>query len=279
VGLYRMSELKQHINEAVKAIRAIDKTKPKIGIILGTGLGALTKNIKISARIFYEDIPHFPTSTVDTHAGELILGMISGKPVVALSGRFHYYEGHSMQEVTFPVRVAKALGIKSLIVSNACGGLNPQFDTGDIMVIEDHINFMGDNPLIGDNDDTLGPRFPDMCEPYTQKLIQLAEQVALNNKIPLKKGVYLACTGPNLETRAEYRMMQVMGADVVGMSTVPEVIVAVHCGLKVLGLSIITDKCMPDALEPVNIDKIIATANSTEPKLTKIVRDCIAQMR
>ena len=279
MGLDRMSELKLQIKEAVKAIRAVDKTKPKIGIILGTGLGGLTKNIKISSRIYYEDIPHFPTSTLDTHAGELILGTISGKSVVALSGRFHYYEGHSMQEVTFPVRVAKALGIKSLIVSNACGGLNPQFDTGDIMVIEDHINFMGDNPLIGDNDDTLGPRFPDMCEPYTQKLIQLAEQVALDNKIPLKKGVYLACTGPNLETRAEYRMMQVMGADVVGMSTVPEVIVAVHCGLKVLGLSIITDKCMPDALEPVDIDKIIATANNVEPKLTKIVRDCIAQMR
>lgn len=274
-----MSSLKQQIKEAVKAIRAIDKTKPKIGVILGTGLGALTKSIKISSRIYYENIPHFPTSTVDTHAGELILGTLSGKNIIALSGRFHYYEGHSMQEVTFPVRVAKALGINTLIVSNACGGLNPQFDTGDIMVIEDHINFMGDNPLIGENDDTLGPRFPDMCEPYTRKLIALAEQVAVENKIALKKGVYLACTGPNLETRAEYRMMQIMGADVVGMSTVPEVIVAVHCGLKVLGLSIITDKCMPDALAPINIDHIIAVAHEAEPKLTKIVRDCIKQMR
>ena len=274
-----MSELKQQIKEAVKHIRAIDKTKPKIGIILGTGLGGLTKNIKISSRIIYEEIPHFPTSTVDTHAGELILGTLSGKAIIALSGRFHYYEGHSMQEVTFPVRVANALGIKTLIVSNACGGLNPQFDTGDIMLIEDHINFMGDNPLIGENDDTLGPRFPDMCEPYTQTLIKLAEQVALDNKIPLQKGVYLACTGPNLETRAEYRMMQIMGADVVGMSTVPEVIVAVYCGLKVLGLSIITDKCMPDALKPVNIEHIIAVAHEAEPKLTKIVRDCITKMR
>ena len=274
-----MSELKKQIKEAVKAIRAIDKTKPKIGVILGTGLGGLSKSIKVSSRIFYEDIPHFPTSTVETHAGELILGTIGGKPIVALSGRFHYYEGYSMQEVTFPVRVANALGINTLIVSNACGGLNPQFDAGDIMVIEDQINFMGDNPLIGENDDSLGPRFPDMCEPYTQKLIALAEEMALKNNISLKKGVYLACTGPNLETRAEYRMMQIMGADVVGMSTVPEVIVAVHCGLKVLGLSIITDKCMPDALQPVNIDHIIAVANEAEPKLTKIVRDCITKMR
>ena len=207
------------------------------------------------------------------------MGTLAGKPIVALSGRFHYYEGYTMQEVTFPVRVAKALGIKTLVVSNACGGLNPQFKLGDIMIIEDHINFMGDNPLIGENDDSLGPRFPDMCEPYTQKLIALAEAVALNSRISLKKGVYLACTGPNLETRAEYRMMQVMGADVVGMSTVPEVIVAVHCGLQVLGLSIITDICLPDALEPVDIQRIIEVANKAEPKLTKIVRDCIAQMR
>ena len=267
-----MSELKKHIKEAVKVIRGIDKTKPKIGIILGTGLGGLAEKIKVSSKILYKDIPHFPTSTVETHAGELILGTLSGKPIVALSGRFHYYEGYSMQEVTFPVRVAKALGIKSLIVSNACGGLNPQFSMGDIMVIEDHINFMGDNPLIGENDDSLGPRFPDMCEPYTRKLIEMAESVALKNNISLKKGVYLACTGPNLETRAEYRMMRIMGADVVGMSTVPEVIVAVHCGLKVLGLSIITDLCFPDSLEPVDIERIIATANSAEPKLTKIVR-------
>ena len=274
-----VSDLKKHIKEAVKSIRGTDKLKPKIGLILGTGLGGLAKKIKVSSKIYYEDIPHFPTSTVETHAGELILGTLAGKPIVALSGRFHFYEGYSMQEVTFPVRVAKALGIKTLIVSNACGGLNPQFDLGDIMVIEDHINFMGDNPLIGENDDSLGPRFPDMCEPYTQKLVSLAESVALDNKIPLKKGVYLACTGPNLETRAEYRMMRIMGADVVGMSTVPEVIVAVHSGLQVLGLSIITDRCMPDALEPVDIERIIATANAAEPKLTKIVSDCINRMR
>lgn len=274
-----MSDLKKQIQEAARAIRAIDKTKPKIAVILGTGLGALTKKMKIKATINYEDIPHFPTSTVDTHAGELLTGTLAGKPIIALSGRFHYYEGYSMQDVTFPVRVAKALGVKTVIVSNACGGLNPQFASGDIMVIEDHINFMGDNPLIGPNDDALGPRFPDMCEPYTQSLIEIAEEVSLKAKISLKKGVYLACTGPNLETRAEYRMMRTMGADVVGMSTVPEVIVAVHCGLEVLGLSVITDVCLPDALEPVNIDKIIEIANEAEPRLAKIVGDCIAKIR
>ncbi|MFP6583200.1 MAG: purine-nucleoside phosphorylase [Candidatus Hydrogenedentota bacterium] len=274
-----MSDLKKQIKEAARAIRAIDKTKPSIAVILGTGLGALTKKMKIKATINYEDIPHFPTSTVDTHAGELLTGTLAGKPIIVLSGRFHYYEGYSMQDVTFPVRVAKALGVKTVIVSNACGGLNPQFASGDIMVIEDHINFMGDNPLIGPNDDSLGPRFPDMCEPYTQSLIAIAEDVSLKAKIPIKKGVYLACTGPNLETRAEYRMMRTMGADVVGMSTVPEVIVAVHCGLQVLGLSVITDVCLPDALEPVNIDKIIEIANEAEPRLAKIVGDCIEKIR
>lgn len=274
-----MSDLKKCIQEAVKAIRKIDKTKPKIGIVLGTGLGGLTSKIKVKATINYEDIPHFPISTVDAHASELIIGTIAGKPIIALSGRFHYYEGYSMQEVTFPIRVLKALGAKTLIVSNACGGLNPQYAAGDIMVIEDHINFMGDSPLIGPNDDTLGPRFPDMCEPYTKNLLKLAETVALDLGIHLQKGVYLGCAGPALETRAEYRMMRTMGADVVGMSTVPEVIVAVHCGLQVLGLSIITDECLPDALKPADIDKIIAIANKAEPKLTKIVSDCIAKMK
>jgi purine-nucleoside phosphorylase len=274
-----VSDLKKNIQEATRAIRTVSKAKPKIAVVLGTGLGGLADKITSKVTINYADIPHFPTSTVDSHAGELIFGKLAGKDIIALSGRFHFYEGYSLQEVTFPVRVAKALGVKTLIVSNACGGLNPQFAAGDIMVIEDHINFMGDNPLIGPNDDTLGPRFPDMCEPYTPALLALAESVAVEGKIPLKKGVYLACSGPNLETRAEYRMMRIMGADVVGMSTVPEVIVAVHCGLKVLGFSIITDECMPDALEPADIDKIIAVANATEPKLAKLVRDCVAKMR
>ena len=274
-----MSELKKQIQESVRAIRALDKRKPKIAVVLGTGLGALADKIKSKKTINYADIPHFPSSTVEGHAGELIVGTLSGTPIIALSGRFHFYEGYSMQEVTYPVRVAKALGVKTLVVSNACGGLNPQFKSGDIMLIEDHINFMGDNPLIGPNDDSLGPRFPDMCEPYTQSLIELAEQVAVEAKIPVKKGVYLACAGPCLETRAEYRMMRFMGADVVGMSTVPEVIVAAHCDMRVLGFSIITDECLPDALEPVNIDRIIATANAAEPRLAKIVGDCIAKMR
>ena len=274
-----MSTLKSQIKEAVKAIRAVDSTRPSVGIVLGTGLGSVADKIKSSARIPYEEIPHFPTSTVDTHEGELILGKLAGKNVVALSGRFHYYEGYSLQEVTFPIRVAKALGIKTLIVSNACGGLNPQFRAGDIMLISDHINFIGDNPLIGPNDDSLGPRFPDMSEPYTQSLLDLAESVALAKGIKLQRGVYLACSGPCLETRAEYRMMRAMGADVVGMSTVPEVIVAVHAGLKVLGYSVITDECFPDALEPANIDKIIKIANEAEPRLTTLVVETLKRMK
>ena len=274
-----MPTWKSQIKEAVKAIRAVDRTRPSVGIVLGTGLGNVAEKIKPSARIPYEEIPHFPTSTVDAHAGELIIGKLAGKTVVALSGRFHYYEGHSLQEVTFPVRVAKALGIKTLIVSNACGGLNPQFRAGDIMLISDHINFIGDNPLIGPNDDSLGPRFPDMSEPYTQSLLDLAEAVALSKGIKLQRGVYLACPGPCLETRAEYRMMRTMGADVVGMSTVPEVIVAVHAGLKVLGFSVITDECFPDALEPANIDKIIKIANEAEPRLTTLVVETLKRLK
>lgn len=273
-----MTDLAEHINAAVKAIRGRDKRKPGIGVVLGTGLGALAGKIKKKTVIPYAEIPHFPRSTVDSHAGELIIGEVGSKTVIALSGRFHYYEGYSMQEVTFPVRVAKALGIKTLVVSNACGGLNPQFRSGDLMLITDHINFMGDNPLIGPNDDALGPRFPDMCDPYTVSLQKLAETEALRLGIHLQRGVYLACSGPNLETRAEYRMMRTMGADVVGMSTVPEAIVAVHAGLKVLGFSAITDECMPDALEPVNIEKIIAVANAAEPTLTKLVVACLAKM-
>ena len=274
-----MSDLRKRVQAAAKAIRAVEKSRPKIGIVLGTGLGGLADKIKISARIPYENIPHFPRSTVDTHAGELILGTLAKKNVVALSGRFHFYEGHSLQDVTFPIRVAKAMGIHTLIVSNASGGLNPQFRAGDIMVITDHINLMGDSPLRGENDDALGPRYPDMSEPYTNSLIDTAEREALKQGIKLQRGVYLGCPGPSLETRAEYRMMRMMGADAVGMSTVPEVIVAVHCGLKVLGFSAITDECMPDALKPVNIDKIIEIAGKAEPLLTKLVTSCISTMK
>jgi purine-nucleoside phosphorylase len=271
-------ELHQHVEEAAKVIREQCSLEPQVGIILGTGLSGLSDQIEVEARIAYKDIPHFPTSTVESHAGELVLGRLAGKSVAALSGRFHYYEGYTFQQVTFPIRVAKALGITTLIVSNAAGGLNPQFKLGEVMVITDHINFMGGNPLIGPNDDSLGPRFPDMSEPYSEGLADLAEAVALEKGINVQRGVYLAVTGPCLETRAEYRFMRLIGADAVGMSTVPEVIVAVHAGLRVLGFSAITDMCLPDALEPVDISRIIATANSVEPKLSAIVSGCLEQM-
>lgn len=273
-----MSDLNQQVCEAADAIKSHDAAEPSVGIVLGTGLGGLAEKVNVTARIPYQDVPHFPRSTVHAHAGELLLGRLGGKPVIALSGRFHYYEGYSLQQVTFPVRVARALGVKTLIVSNACGGLNPQFRAGDIMLITDHINFIGDNPLIGPNDDSLGPRFPDMIEPYTEALVELAESIALSKGLKVQRGVYLACAGPSLETRAEYRMMRALGADAVGMSTVPEVIVAVHCGLKVLGFSVITDECLPDALQPVNIEKIIAVANEAEPRLSELVLECVKRL-
>jgi purine-nucleoside phosphorylase len=273
-----VADLKQQIRDAANAIQSRDALQPAVGIVLGTGLGGLAEKIEVATRIPYSDIPHFPKSTVHAHAGELVLGKLGGKPVIALSGRFHYYEGYSLQQVTFPIRVAKELGIKTLVVSNACGGLNPQFRAGDIMLITDHINFIGDNPLIGPNDDSLGPRFPDMIEPYTESLIELAESIALSKGVRIQRGVYLACPGPSLETRAEYRMMRALGADAVGMSTVPEVIVAVHCGLNVLGFSVITDECLPDALEPVNIEKIIAVANAAEPRLSELVLECLKRL-
>ncbi len=271
-------DMKRMVDESAAAVRARCAVRPEVGIILGTGLGMLAERIENPVRIAYEEIPHFPVSTVDAHAGEMILGTLSGKPVAALSGRFHYYEGYSLRQVTFPVRVAKALGVRTLVVSNAAGGMNPQFRAGDLMVITDHINLMGDNPLIGPNDDELGPRFPDMSEPYDNRLIDLAERVALESGIKLQRGVYLAVTGPCLETRAEYRFMRQVGGDAVGMSTVPEVIVAVHAGLRVLGFSAITDECLPDALQPANIEKIIAVANAAEPKLSALVAQCVARM-
>lgn len=271
-------ELRQQIEEASAAIRSHSSLVPSVGVILGTGLGSLADSIEVEARIPYDQIPHFLASTVDSHAGELLLGSLGGKPVAAVSGRFHAYEGYTLQQVTFPVRVLKALGARTLIVSNAAGGMNPLFEAGDIMVITDHINFMGDNPLIGPNDDTLGPRFPDMSEPYKKNLIRLAETIALELGIHLRKGVYLGCPGPNLETRAEYRFMRLLGADAVGMSTVPEVIVAVHAGMDVLGFSAISDECLPDALEAVDFEKIVATANRIEPQLTRIVINCIQRL-
>ncbi len=245
--------------------------RPEYLVILGTGLGQLAEEVDLTIAIEYDDIPHFPVSTVESHHGRLLFGHLGGKPIVAMQGRFHYYEGYSMQEIVFPVRVARSLGVQTLIVSNACGGLNPNFSRGDIMLINDHINFLGDNPLIGPNDDELGSRFPDMSEPYTERLIDTAESVALDLSIKMHEGVYLAVSGPMLETKAEYRYMRQLGADVVGMSTVPEVISAVHMGLEVLGISVITDECFPDALEAVSLDDVLEAAGLAEPKMTQVI--------
>lgn len=271
-------EYLEQINETVRFIEQKTKLQPEIGIILGTGLGGLAKEIKIESTLSYKDIPHFPLSTVEFHEGKLILGQLGGKHVVAMQGRFHYYEGYSMKQITFPVRVMKKMGIHTLLISNACGGMNPFFQRGDLMLIADHINLIGDNPLIGPNLDEFGPRFPDMSEPYSNELINLAEKIALENKIKLQKGVFVAVSGPNLETRAEYRFLRYIGADVVGMSTVPETIVAVHSGIRVLGISVITDECFPDALKPVNINEIIETANRAEPNLTLLMKNVIEQI-
>jgi len=269
------AERTQH---AVAAVRRVTDLVPEVALILGTGLGGLAQEIAGNATIGYEDIPGFPLSTVETHAGRLLLGTLGGKPVVAMQGRFHRYEGYSMQEITFPVRVMRALGAKTLIVSNACGGMHPLWSAGDLVLLADHINLLGDNPLIGRNDDALGPRFPDMSVPYDPGLRELARVVARDMKVTLREGVYVAVPGPNLETPAEYRFLRIIGADVVGMSTVPEVIVAVHSGMKVLGISIITDECLPDALDPADIDKIIATAQAAEPNLTRLVTGVLHRM-
>jgi purine-nucleoside phosphorylase len=272
-----MPELYDQIQEAADAVRAKWPGRPRVGIILGTGLGGLVEEIAAEATFPYGEIPHFPVSTVLSHAGRLVCGRLAGATVVAMEGRFHFYEGYSLQQITLPVRVMKALGCEILIASNAVGGMNPQYAKGDIMVIEDHINLMGDNPLIGPNDERLGPRFPDMCRPYDPELIALARRVALEERIACQQGVLVSVPGPNLETRAEYRFLRGAGADVVGMSVVPEVIVAVHCGLRALGFSIVTDLCLPDALEPVQVEEIIAVANAAEKKLRVLVRRVVAE--
>ncbi|MDZ7260535.1 MAG: purine-nucleoside phosphorylase [candidate division KSB1 bacterium] len=273
-----MSELRKQIEQASEYIWKKTSLRPATGIILGTGLGALADEIDKDSEISYESIPHFPLATVEWHTGKLILGKLAGKEVLVMQGRFHFYEGYSMKQITFPVRVMKHLGAQTLIISNAAGGLNPMFRPGDIMLITDHINLLGDNPLIGPNDESLGPRFPDMSEPYNRELIALCEQVALEEKIKLQKGVYVAMTGPSLETAAEYRFLRLIGADAVGMSTVPEVIVAVHSGMKVLGLSVITDTCLPDALKPINVPEVLRIAKETEPKLTLIMKRVIERI-
>ena len=264
--------------EATAAVRDRWNGSPSVGLILGTGLGELAKEIAAEARISYEDIPHFPTSTVESHAGHLVCGTLAGKSVAAMEGRFHLYEGYTPAQVTFPIRVLKAMGCATLIVSNAAGGMNPLHAKGDLIVIEDHINLMGINPLIGPNDDRLGPRFPDMIEPYDRGLQELALNAALEANIIAHRGVYVGVAGPNLETRAEYRFLRMIGGDVVGMSTVPEVVVAVHAGMKVLGFSIITDRCLPDALEPANITEILAVARAAEGKLRTVVMKVLERL-
>jgi purine-nucleoside phosphorylase len=273
-----VSELISKINKTVEVIRKKVKDDFPVGIILGTGLGGLVKEIKIEYEFDYSELPHFPLSTVESHNGKLIFGTIENKKVVAMQGRFHYYEGYSMQQITYPVRVMKFLGVKTLLVSNACGGMNPQYSRGDIMIMTDHINLLGDNPLIGKNEDELGPRFPDMSEAYSKELIKLAEDSAIENKIKVQKGVYIAVAGPNLETKAEYRFLRATGADVVGMSTIPENIVANHMGMKVLGISIVTDECFPDSLKPVNVEEIINTAMEAEPKMTLIMKEVVKKL-
>ena len=259
------------ITEATAFIRQRWSLAPKVSIILGSGLGGISGALADAVTISYDEIPHFARSTAHGHAGQLVCGLLDGVPVVVMEGRMHAYEGYPLQQITLPVRVMKRLGAGLLVVTNACGGLNPQYRTGDLMVIEDHINLLGDNPLIGINDERLGSRFPDMSAPYTPALIEAALAVARREDFAAQRGVYVAVTGPNLETRAEYRFLRVIGADVVGMSTVPEVLVAVHASMQVLGISVITDMCLPDALEVATVEQILAVARSAEPKLRAII--------
>jgi purine-nucleoside phosphorylase len=273
-----MPELYEQIQEAKRSLQSRWKGKPRVGIILGTGLGGLVEEIEAEAVLGYGEIPHFPVSTAPGHVSRLVCGRLGTQTVMAMEGRFHFYEGYSLKQITFPVRVMRAMGCDVLIVSNACGGMNPQWAKGDIMIMEDHINLLGDNPLIGPNDERLGIRFPDMSAPYDKELIALAQRVALEEKIVCHKGVFVAVPGPNLETRAEYRFLRGIGADVVGMSTVPEVIVGVHAGMRNLGFSIITDMCLADALEPAKLEDIIAVANTAERKLRVLVRRVVSEL-
>ena len=271
-------KLKQQIQASVQAIRSRTGFGPDLGIILGTGLGKLAEEVAAEAIIPYSDIPHFPVPTVESHRGRLLLGKLNGKAVVVMQGRFHYYEGYDTDQITHPIRVMKELGVRTIVVSNASGGVNPNLRAGDIAVITDHINLTGQNPLRGPNDDDLGPRFPDMHECYDPKLILLAEDTALRLHIPLRRAVYAWVTGPNLETGAEYRYIRLIGADLVGMSTVPEVIVARHAGIRVLGFSVVTDMGLPDAMKHVDLPEVLRVAALSEPKLTTLVREVVSCM-
>jgi len=267
----------QQLDQTLKYInQRIGDFKPEIGIILGTGLAKLVNEIEIEHQLIYADIPNFPVSTVEFHSGKLIFGTLSGKKVVAMQGRLHYYEGYTMQQITFPVRILKLLGIQKLFVSNASGSLNPAIKKGDLVCIDDHIDLLPDNPLRGKNLDTLGPRFPDMCRPYCRELMESAMQIAEERNIKMHKGVYVATMGPNLETRAEYRYMRIIGGDIVGMSTVPEVIVANHMDLKVFAISVVTDEGFHEDLQPVSFEEIVAVAAQREPNMTEILKELIA---
>ncbi|HUP88023.1 MAG TPA: purine-nucleoside phosphorylase [Longimicrobiales bacterium] len=271
-------QLRSQLQESVDAVRQKNSSTPDVAIVLGTGLGALAREIVVENAVPYKDIPHFPLSTVESHTGQLLIGKLAGRRVVAMEGRFHLYEGYSASQIAHAVRVLHGLGARTLVVSNACGVMNTDWRAGDVMIMTDHINLLGDNPLIGPNLDELGPRFPDMSDAYDPELRRLASSVGRREGIELREGVYVAVAGPNLETPAEYRMLRFLGADVVGMSTVPEVIVARQMGMRVLGISIITDECFPDHLEPASIEKIIATARGAEPKLTTIVKGVIESL-
>ena len=273
-----MNDIFGIMEKAAAFIRTKTDAVPDAGIVLGTGLGALAGEIDPVAVIPYDDIPGFMVSTVESHSGKLIIGRLSGKTVVAMQGRFHYYEGFSMQEITFPIRVMHALGAKALMISNAAGGMNPEFSVGDLVLIRDHINLLGDNPLIGVSDPRLGPRFADMSRPYSRRLMDIARTVAKAENMHIREGVYVAVPGPSLETAAEYRFLRMIGADMVGMSTVPETIVAVQMGMEVLGCTIVSDMCIPESLEPADITHIIAACERTEPKLTTLVREVLARM-
>lgn len=271
-------DLARTIEEARAFVASRSTVRPEVGIILGTGLGRFAEAMKDADVVPYAEIPHFPTTSVESHAGELVLGALGGRPAAVMNGRVHYYEGYTMRQVTFPVRVLRALGVRTLVVTNAAGGMNPLYKAADVVAVVDHINLMGDNPLIGPNDESLGPRFPDMSEPYDRSLIALAKDVALAERIDLREGVLAAVAGPNLETRAEYRFLRWAGADLVSMSLVPENIAAVHAGMRVLAFAVVTDLCLPDALEPVDVPRILANAAQAEPVLTRLVTKVLERL-
>ena len=272
------SEQMMQIDEAAAAVRKRTRVVPEIGVILGTGLGEFAQGLEVDTVIPYQEIPHFPVSTVESHAGELHVGRLAGKPVAIMKGRVHYYEGYTMRQVGFPTRVLKAIGCRTLVITNSVGGMNPNLAPGAITITTDHINLMGDNPLIGPNDEALGPRFPDMSEPYSRKLVKLCEQVALEQGTRVDRAVFVGVPGPNLETAAEYRFLRWIGADVVGMSLMPENLVAVHGGQRVLALNVVTDSCLPDNLKPVDISEVLAVAGRTAPVLMKLVTEVIRRM-